>query len=168
LPLQSAEGLKDAEVWLPDFRARRRFGRKTTGRIPRRPGAVLLDDADIFGQRETSTHQDQERQEMKSVMVRYKVKPDRADENEGYIKRVFEQLKRERPSGLRYASFKLGDGVSFVHIASLDAGDGSNPLGALPAFKVFAADIKERCDEPPVVATLNEVGAYNMFSDIEG
>jgi hypothetical protein len=89
---------------------------------------------------------------MKSVMVRYKVKPDRADENEGYIKRVFEQLKRERPSGLRYASFKLGDGVSFVHIASLDAGDGSNPLGALPAFKVFAADIKERCDELPATA----------------
>ena len=56
---------------------------------------------------------------MKRVMVRYKVKADRATENERYIASVFEQLKREQPPGLRYASFKLGDGVSFVHIASL-------------------------------------------------
>src|SRR5206468_9004683 len=61
----------------------------------------------------------------------YKVKPDHTAENERYIQRVFEQLEHERPSGLRYASFKLGDGVSFVHIVSLEAADGSNPLGEL-------------------------------------
>lgn len=102
---------------------------------------------------------------MKRVMVRYKVKPDRAAENERLIKRVFEQLEHERPSGLRYASFKLGDGVSFVHIVSLEAGDGSNPLGELPAFKAFTAAIEERCDEPPIAATLNEVGSYKMFGE---
>jgi hypothetical protein len=74
---------------------------------------------------------------MKRVMVRYKVKADRAAENENYISKVFEQLKNDRPSGLRYASFKLNDGVSFVHIVSIDAPDGSNPLGELSAFKVF-------------------------------
>jgi hypothetical protein len=31
---------------------------------------------------------------MKTVMVRYKVKPDRAAENESYISKVFEQLDR--------------------------------------------------------------------------
>ncbi len=56
---------------------------------------------------------------MKRVMVRYKVKADRAAENENYISKVFEQLKNDRPSGLRYASFKLNDGVSFVHIVSI-------------------------------------------------
>jgi len=44
---------------------------------------------------------------MKRVMVRYKVKADRAAENESYIAKVFEQLKREKPSGLRYASDPL-------------------------------------------------------------
>jgi hypothetical protein len=102
---------------------------------------------------------------MKRLMVRYKVKPDRAAENESFIGNVFEQLKRERPLGLRYASFKLGDGVSFVHIVSLEAADGSNPLGELPAFKAFTADIDNRCEEPPVVANLNEVGSYNFFGD---
>ena len=56
---------------------------------------------------------------MKTVMVRYKVKSDRAAENEGYIAKLFEQLQTERPSGLHYASFKLPDGASFVDIASV-------------------------------------------------
>jgi len=40
---------------------------------------------------------------MKRVMVRYKVKADRAAENENYTSKVFEQLKNDRPSGLRLA-----------------------------------------------------------------
>ncbi len=100
---------------------------------------------------------------MKRLMVRYKVKADRAAENESYINKVFEQLKSENPSGVRYASFKLDDGVSFVHIVSLETSDGSNPLGELSAFKAFTADIKDRCDEPPVASELNEVGSYQFF-----
>jgi cyclic beta-1,2-glucan synthetase len=46
---------------------------------------------------------------MRRVMVRYKVKADRSAENESYIKKVFEQLERERPAGVRYATFKLDD-----------------------------------------------------------
>ena len=34
---------------------------------------------------------------MKRMMVRYKVKADRAAENEGYIAKVFEQLRSEQP-----------------------------------------------------------------------
>lgn len=102
---------------------------------------------------------------MKRVMVRYKVKADRAAENENYISKVFEQLKNDRPSGLRYASFKLNDGVSFVHIVSIDAPDGSNPLSELSAFKVFTAQIKDRCEEPPVALDLKEVGSYRFFGE---
>ena len=60
---------------------------------------------------------------MKRLMVRYKVRAERAAENERYIASVFEQLDRDRPPGLRYASFKLDDGVSFVHIVSFDNAD---------------------------------------------
>ena len=100
---------------------------------------------------------------MKRVMVRYKVKADRAGENETFIKAVFEQLRRESPAGLRYASFKQPDGVSFVHIASIETTDGSNPLGELAAFKAFIAEIKARCDEPPVAVELDEIGSYQFF-----
>lgn len=100
---------------------------------------------------------------MKRVMVRYKVKPDRAGENEKLVKAVFEQLKRDAPAGLRYASFKQPDGLSFVHIVSMEAADGGNPLGETAAFKAFTADIKSRCDEPPVAVELDEVGSYRFF-----
>ncbi len=101
---------------------------------------------------------------MKRVMVRYKVKLDRAAENQRYVEAVFAQLDRDRPAGIRYATFKLDDGVSFVHMASLEAADGSNPLLALAAFKEFTAQIKDRCDVPPETVTLNEVGSYRVFA----
>jgi hypothetical protein len=102
---------------------------------------------------------------MKRLMVRYKVKADRAAENESYIAAVFEELRRKQTPGLRYASFRLGDGVSFVHIVSHESPDGANPLGELPAFKAFASTIRDRCEEPPVAMDLAEVGSYRFFGD---
>lgn len=99
---------------------------------------------------------------MKTILVRYKVKADRAAENEAFIRAVFEQLAQDGPPGLHYASFKLEDGLSFVHLAMLDGADGANPLQDLPAFKAFVANIKDRCDEPPVAAPLAEIGRYRL------
>lgn len=62
------------------------------------------------------------------MLVRYKVKPGRAAENRSYIEKVFQELKANGPDGIRYASFILDDGVSFVHIASIERSDGRNPL----------------------------------------
>jgi len=98
-------------------------------------------------------------------MVRYKVKAERAAENERYIAQVFEQLKSERPAGIRYATFKLEDGVSFVHIVSYDKTENRNPLTELSAFKAFAAGVKDRCDEPPVVVELHEIGSYRFLGE---
>jgi len=100
---------------------------------------------------------------MKRVIVRYKVKADRATENEEYIRKVFEELKQNRPEGLKYASFKQADGVSFVHIASIQTAEGTNPLEESPAFKAFQQEIKDRCEEPPVVVELHEIGSYRFW-----
>jgi hypothetical protein len=100
---------------------------------------------------------------MKTVMVRYKTKPDRAHENEQYIEKVFQELQKSRPEGVRYASFKLSDGVSFVHIAAIDTADGNNPLTQSAAFKSFQAGIKDRCEEQPVATDLMEIGSYRFF-----
>jgi hypothetical protein len=97
------------------------------------------------------------------LMVRYRVKADRAQENEAAVRAVFAQLERERPEGIRYATFKLADGVSFVHIARIETADGKNPLLALEAFRQFSATIKERCEEPPVSTPIEEVGSYRLF-----
>lgn len=98
---------------------------------------------------------------MRRVIVQYKVKADRAAENEAYIRQVFEELKQTMPDGIRYASFKQADGVSFVHIASIEADH--NPLDESRAFKAFQAEIKDRCEEPPVAVELEEIGSYRLL-----
>ena len=100
---------------------------------------------------------------MRRVVVRYKVKSDRADENEGLIQRVFEELVQTMPEGLRYASFKGEDGVTFVHFASIETDDGVNSLDNSPAFKVFQEGIRDRCEVPPEAVPLEEIGSYQFF-----
>ena len=97
-------------------------------------------------------------------MVSYKLKPERVAENERLAATVYEALREARPAGLRYATFRLGDGVSFVHIVSHDEPDGTSALTSLPAFKAFSAGIKERCVEPPERVELKEIGSYGFFS----
>lgn len=96
-------------------------------------------------------------------MVSHKVKAERVAENERYVVAVFEALAQARPRGLRYAAFRQADGVGFVHLVSHEEPDGANALTALPAFKVFAQGVKERCETPPVRAELTEIGSYGFF-----
>jgi hypothetical protein len=100
---------------------------------------------------------------MGSSMVRYKVRPDRADENEALVKAVYEQLAQERPDGLHYATFKLPDGVSFMHVVFETVQPG-RILGEMSAFRAFTAEIESRCEEPPVATELTLVGSYRFGS----
>ena len=100
---------------------------------------------------------------METTVVRYKVKADRADENRQYIKKVFAELDENKPDGLRYVSFNLDDGLSFVHIAVVETADGKNPLLETSAFQDFLSEIKDRCDEPPVATKADIVGSYRLF-----
>jgi hypothetical protein len=102
---------------------------------------------------------------MKRVMVRYKVKPDRATENEELVRAVYDELRRTDPAGLRYATFQLEDGVSFVHLASIEVEDGRTPLADVKAFRRFQENIGERCDEAPVATELREIGSFRFFGD---
>lgn len=100
---------------------------------------------------------------MKRVIVRYKVKEDRAEQNIEHIQAVFRALEKSKPEGLRYASFQLEDGVSFIHIASIETKDGTNPLGSFNEFKAFTQDIASRCEEPPVASEVETIGSYRVL-----
>jgi hypothetical protein len=100
---------------------------------------------------------------MRRVMVRYKLKPDRVTENEALVRAVYEELRQAEPEGLRYATFKLEDGVSFVHLSVTETDDGRNPLSDLKAFERFQAEIGDRCEEQPVVTGLEEVGSFRLY-----
>jgi hypothetical protein len=100
---------------------------------------------------------------MGSSMIRYKVRPDRADENEALVKAVYAQLAVEQPEGLHYATFRLPDGVSFMHVV-FDSDQPGRILNEVAAFKAFVADIESRCDEPPLATELTLVGSYRVGS----
>lgn len=97
---------------------------------------------------------------MPHVMVRYKVHPDRVTENEQLVRAVYEELAASKPDGLHYATLKLPDGVTFIHLAQHDD---PNPLSTTAAFQRFQEGIRDRCEEPPVVTQVEEVGSYRLF-----
>jgi hypothetical protein len=97
---------------------------------------------------------------MAQVMVRYRVHPDRVAENEQLVRAVYDELAAAKPEGLRYATFKLPDGVTFIHVAEHDD---PNPLPAIAAFQRFQEEIQARCEEPPVATRLDEIGSYRLF-----
>jgi hypothetical protein len=94
-------------------------------------------------------------------VIRYRTKPESADENERLIKEVFAELATENPEGFRYAAFRLDDGVSFLHVAVLDGEE--NPLTSSPAFGEFQSGIKDRCAEGPLPSDASAVGNYRML-----
>jgi hypothetical protein len=98
---------------------------------------------------------------MGSSMVRYKVRPDRVEENVALVRAVYAQLAKERPEGLRYATFRLPDGVSFMHVG-IETDQPGRILGEIEAFRAFTADIESRCDEPPVATDITLIGSYGV------
>jgi hypothetical protein len=100
-----------------------------------------------------------EEDDMRTIMIRYKTTEAGAQTNETLVRAVFAELAERAPSGIRYASYRLDDGVSFVHIATVDAPE-RNPLVELPSFKRFQRDLEARCVEQPVITTLSPVGSY--------
>ena len=99
---------------------------------------------------------------MPRVMVRYRVHPDRVAENEELVRDVYAELASTRPDGLRYATFRLPDGVTFVHVAEHDD---DNPLPRVAAFQRFQQGIRDRCDDPPEATQLEEIGSYRLFGE---
>jgi hypothetical protein len=95
------------------------------------------------------------------VVVRYQTKPDRADENQALIEKVFEDLDQRQPEGFTYKVFRLDDGVSFVHVM-IEHDDVADPdsLNDVPAFQAFTADIADRCEAPPAASKATVVGGY--------
>ena len=96
-------------------------------------------------------------------VIRYRTKPESADENERLIRGVFAELARQNPEGLRYAAFRHDDGVSFLHVAVLDGDE--NPLTTSAAFGEFQSGIQDRCAEGPIPADATVVGSYRLLPD---
>jgi hypothetical protein len=101
---------------------------------------------------------------MKRTMVRYKVKPEHADENVRLIQKVFEELQAKSPAGVRYLVLRLNDGT-FVHLSVADTADGVSPIPRLEAFGRYQSGIRERCVELPQSSDVTIVGEYRVLGE---
>ena len=100
---------------------------------------------------------------MRRVLIRYRLKPDHVERNEELVRAVYEELHGAAPSGFRYMTFKLEDGVSFMHISESEGED--SPLAGLASAQEFQREIADRCEEQPVFAGLTEIGSYRSGAD---
>jgi hypothetical protein len=99
---------------------------------------------------------------MSVMMLRAAVKAESVDEVEAAAKAMFAALDRDQPQGIRYASAKLADGVTFVILLQVDEGI-ENPLPAVPEFQEFQASLPGWLAGPPTPEQLTLVGSYNLF-----
>ncbi len=99
-------------------------------------------------------------------MVRYTVKPDQAAHNEELVQAVFAELRQVQPVGLRYAAYKLDDGVSFIHLIGRDTENGHGLPPQLEALKAFHAGLRDRCDGAPVRTGLSEIGSFGPSGEL--
>lgn len=92
-------------------------------------------------------------------MLRTKVKPDSAVEAEAGVKALFAALEEEKPQGIRYSSYRMSDGVTYVVL--LEVQDGvDNPLPGIAAFRDFQSSLGGWLAEPPAPEQLTAIGDY--------
>jgi hypothetical protein len=94
----------------------------------------------------------------RTLIIRYRTRPEAAEENRRLVAAVFASLADLEPRGFSYSAYQLADGVSFVHVSRLTAPD--NPLATLPAFAEFQRQLADRCVEQPSPSEAVVVGSY--------
>ena len=101
---------------------------------------------------------------MNVLTVRAKLKEEHVADAEAAVKRMFAAIERERLEGIRYASVKLADGVTFLALLEIEDGV-DNPLPGLPEAQEFYASLPDWYAESPEVGPGTVVGSYRFFSD---
>jgi hypothetical protein len=92
---------------------------------------------------------------MSSAVIRYQTKPEAADENQLLIEKVFAELAAATPPGLTYATFRLADGITFVHVVD---GEG---LTDLAAFQDFQQAFTDRLAGDLTRENATRIGSYS-------
>lgn len=101
---------------------------------------------------------------MTVLTVRATLKEEHVAEAEAAVRRMFAAIEREGLEGIRYASVRLEDGVTFLAMLEVDDGV-ENPLPGLPEAQEFYAKLPEWYAEPPEVGPGTVIGSYRLFSD---
>ncbi|HET8844062.1 MAG TPA: hypothetical protein VFN35_21530 [Ktedonobacteraceae bacterium] len=95
-------------------------------------------------------------------MTRSKVKAEQVAEVEAGIKRLVPALQQAHLDDMRYAWFRLEDGVTYVIMVEYKE-EGSNPAASLPEFQAFMEVLKVSIDGQPTTEKLTISGSYRFL-----
>src|SRR5258708_7683473 len=76
------------------------------------------------------------------------------------VENVYKEMTARGPGGVHYATLRLEDGGTFMHLFTTGSDDAANTLGSMPAFAEFQRNLSQRRAEPPVAQRVTVVGSY--------
>lgn len=102
---------------------------------------------------------------MKVIRVQYTVKKDYVATNQNNIQQVMSDLRKLNNPSIKYSSFLLEDGKTFMHFAIYPDEATSQIVPSLPSFQKFRSELKASQPEvPPKAENLSLVAsAYDFF-----
>jgi hypothetical protein len=95
---------------------------------------------------------------MPQRLIRYRVKPEKVEENQHLIEGVFRELHAKAPAQVRYLVLRLSDGT-FCHLVD----DSTKTVPNLEAFGAFQRGGAERRLDEPQQLEATVVGNYRML-----
>ena len=102
---------------------------------------------------------------MKTIRVHYTVRSEYVEQNKRNIKAVMDTLRAVPIAGIRYITFQLPDGNTFMHLNLAQNEEALAAFRALASFKQFQKELKaSQPISPPKAEELLMVGAgYEVF-----
>jgi hypothetical protein len=97
---------------------------------------------------------------MSQRLIRYRARPEKADENQQLIESVFRELHAKAPDHVRYLVLRLSDGT-FCHLVD----DSAKVVANLNAFAAFQRGGAERRLDEPQQLDATVVGNYRMLRE---
>src|SRR5436305_1209506 len=103
---------------------------------------------------------------MKIMRVQYTVVPEFVETNKQNITKVMDKLRSIGSPGVRYSSYLLEDGKTFMHYVIMQDEAANKVILDLEEFKHFQSELKaSRPEVPPKAENLSLVGSsYDILN----
>jgi quinol monooxygenase YgiN len=101
---------------------------------------------------------------MKIVRVQYTTRAEYAAHNSKNINAIVTELKALNHPGIKYSTYMLPDGKSFMHFDQFEDEAAHEVLQGLKSFRIFAAELEASdLEQEPQLELLSLVGSTETF-----
>ncbi|MDA1190470.1 MAG: hypothetical protein O3A46_02160 [Candidatus Poribacteria bacterium] len=99
-----------------------------------------------------------------TIRVQYTVRAEFADRNQENINAVMTELRSLGNDDVQYASYRLEDGKTFMHLVHYNSEDAEELPSSLASFAHFQKELRPNLETPPDAQDLELVGSsFEIF-----